>query len=115
MSSMSTYFRNKVLTDNLVNQQCYVGLFNDGVEVAQSDYLRQPVVFDGAIDGQLMNNKDILFPIALSDWGEVNQIGIVDAAIGGNQLFLTNAEFVKDIDVSSQYKIPQNYLIARVM
>lgn len=112
MNHMSVYLKNKVLTDNL--QNVYAALFSGDAEVNQSSYKRQSVGFIAPSEGQTSNNADILFPIAGEAWGDITHIGIYDAASAGNLLFRSPAEFVKNIDVSSQYKIPKNFLIVRL-
>lgn len=114
MNHMSVYLKNKVLTDNLRTNPVYVALFNSDVEVSQVSYARQKVMFVEPTEGQTSNNTDILFPIATEGWGSITHIGIFDSETGGNLLFKSPAEFVKNIDVSSQYKIPKNYLIVRL-
>lgn len=114
MSEISDYLKNKVLLDNLIDQQCYVALLDGDTEVSQSDYMRQPIVFDTPVSGQVSNNKDILFDVSLSHWGTVNHVAIYDALADGNLLFKSESEFEKEIDISSQYRIPKNYLIVRL-
>jgi len=103
---MTTYLKNKVLSDNL--QNVFVGLFNEEIEVKTSSYVRQPVTFTEPNEGQASNNADILFPIAGENWGPITHISIFDSEIGGNLLRKAPAEFIKTIDISSQYKIPKN-------
>lgn len=112
MNHMSVYLKNKVLTDNL--QGVYVALFSGETEVSAASYKRQSAAFAEASEGQTSNNADILFPIAAESWGDITHIAIYDASTAGNQLWKSPAEFVKNIDVSSQYKIPKNYLIVRL-
>ena len=112
MNHMSVYLKNKVLTNNL--QGVYVALFNGETEVGQPSYKRQSAAFTAPSEGQASNSADILFPIAGETWGDITHIGIYDSSTGGNLLFKSPAEFVKNIDVSSQYKIPKNYLIVRL-
>lgn len=112
MDNMTVYLKNKVLNQEL--QGVFVALFNGTTEVAKASYARKPTTFATSVDGQTSNNADILFPIAQEVWGEVTDIAIFDAVTGGNMLFKSPAEFVKTIDVSSQYKIPKNYLIVRL-
>lgn len=112
MNHMTTYLKNKILSDNL--QKVYVGLFNEENEISASSYVRQPAIFTTPSEGQTSNKTDILFPIAEENWGPITHIGIFDSDIGGNLLFKAPAEFIKTIDVSSQYKIPKNYLIIRI-
>lgn len=114
MNHMTNFLKNKVLTDNLRTTPVYVALFNSDVEVAEASYLRQVVTFVEPSEGQTSNNADVLFPIASEVWGDITHIGIYDAATNGNLLFKSPAEFIKNIDISSQYKIPKNYLIVRL-
>ncbi|GEK30335.1 hypothetical protein KZO01_06440 [Kurthia zopfii] len=112
MNHMTDFLKNKVLLDNLSN--VYVGLFNDKGEVATVSYKRLPVSFMPAVEGQTSNIADLLFPIATEAWGTILSVGIFDKLTSGNLLFKAPAEFIKTIDVSSQYKIPKNYLIVRL-
>lgn len=114
MNHMTVYLKNKVLTDNLRTTPVFVALFNGDVEVTATSYSRQSAGFTVPTDGQTSNSADILFPIATETWGDITHIGILDAKTGGNLLFKSQAEFTKNIDVSSQYKIPKNYLIVRL-
>lgn len=114
MNHMTVYLKNKVLTDNLRTTPVFVALFNGDTEVNAASYSRQPGIFATPTDGQTSNNADILFPIAAESWGDISHIGIYDAKTAGNLLFKSQAEFTKNIDVSSQYKIPKNYLIVRL-
>lgn len=113
MNHMTDYLKNKVLLDNL-SSNVFVGLFTDTAEVTTSSYKRMAVGFINPVEGQTSNSADILFPIATESWGAISNIGVFDASTGGNLLFKAPAEFVKTIDVSSQYKIPKNYLIVRL-
>ena len=112
MNHMSVYLKNKVLNESL--QGAYIALFNEDIEVTKASYKRQSSAFVSATEGQTSNNTDILFPIAGESWGAITHIGIFDSATGGNLLFKSPAEFIKTIDISSQYKIPKNYLIVRL-
>lgn len=112
MNHMTTYLKNTVLNQEL--QDVYVALFKLENEVDKMSYKRQLVSFTPADAGQTSNAADILFPIAEEVWGDITHIGIYDSATGGNLLFKSLAEFTKTIDISSQYKIPKNYLIVRL-
>lgn len=114
MNHMTVYLKNKVLNDNLRAIQVYAALFNDDTEINKPSYARQPITFVEPDNGQTSNSTDILFPIATESWGDITHVGIFDSATGGNLLFKSPAEFVKTIDISSQYKIPKNYLIVRM-
>lgn len=112
MNNMTVYLKNKVLNQEL--QGVYVALLNEDIEVDKVSYKRQLASFTVATEGQTSNNADILFPIASEIWGPITHIAIYDSITLGNQLFKSRAEFVKSIDILSQYKIPKNYLIIRL-
>lgn len=114
MNHMSVYLKNKVLKDNLETPTVYAALFSGETEVAEASYARQSVDFLTSTEGQTSNSADVLFPIAGEVWGDITHIGIYDAPTAGNLLFKSPAEFIKSIDISSQYKIPKNYLIVRL-
>jgi len=114
MNHMTEYLKHVVLRTHLINSNAYIALFNENTEVSQASYKRMQANFAEPANGQTSNNADVLFPIANENWGNVTHIGIFDALTGGNLLFRSQAEFVKNIDVSSQYKIPKNYLIVRL-
>ena len=114
MNHMSMYLKNKVLTDNLRTTPVYVALFSGESEVNKASYKRQAGTFVEPVDGQTSNSTDVLFPIANEVWGDITHIGIYDSLTNGNLLFKSPAEFIKTIDISSQYKVPKNYLIVRL-
>lgn len=120
MNHMTNYLKDKLLGASLRGvpftspTTVYVALFNGETEVSKVSYQRQLGVFADTSNGQTSNNTDILFPIATESWGAITHIGIFDQLEGGNMLFLCPAEFTKTIDVSSQYKVPKNYLIIRL-
>ena len=108
---MTTYLKNKVLNSNL--REVTVGLFNGETEVTAESYARQASIFTAADNGQTSNDKEILFPVATTSWGNITHVGIFDSA--DNLIFKSLADYGKTIEVSSQYKIPKNYLIIRIM
>lgn len=112
MNNMTDYLKDKVLNENL--QNAHIALFNLDTEVSTLSYKRQPVTFISSSLGQTSNNTDVLFPIAGESWGEITHVGVYDSLIDGNLLFKAPAEFIKNIDISSQYKVPKNYLIIRL-
>lgn len=112
MNHMTDYLKNKILRDNL--QDVYIALFNDDKEVDKPSYKRRPTAFTEPVEGYTSNNSDILFEVATENWSNITHIGIYDSLEGGNLLFKSKAEFIKNIDISSQYKIPKNYLMIRL-
>lgn len=126
MSMMSDYLENALVNTVLRGQNytptsVYVGLFttdptdaNTGNEVVGASYQRQLVTFEAPLDGETSNSADVLFAIATEAWGTITHIGLFNAATGGNLLFHAPLEFEKTINISSQFKIPKNYLIVRL-
>lgn len=114
MNHMTEYLKHVVLRNHLIDKPAYIALFNENTEVNKSSYQRRLATFVEPSNGQTSNSADVLFPIANENWGNVTHIGIFDAPTGGNLLFRSQAEFAKVIDISSQYKIPKNYLIVRL-
>lgn len=127
MSQLSDHLENALLNAVLRNTpytspaKVYVGLFTSdptdagtGNEVAGGSYARQAVDFTAPVDGQVSNSNEVLFPIATAAWGTITHIGLYDDQSGGNLLWHGPLEFQKAIDISSQFKIPQNYLIVRL-
>lgn len=127
MSQLSDYLENALLNAVLRNTpyispaKVYVALFTSdpadvgsGTEVTGGDYARQEVDFTAPVDGQVSNSNEVLFPIAMANWGTITHIGLYDDQSGGNLLWHGPLEFQKAIDISSQFKIPQNYLIVRL-
>jgi len=127
LSQLSDYLENALLNAVLRNTpyispaKVYVGLFttdptdaDTGSEVAGGAYVRQVASFTAPVDGQTSNSNEVLFPIAMANWGTITHIGLYDAAAEGNLLWHGPLEFQKTIDISSQFKIPQNYLIVRL-
>ena len=109
--AMTTYLKNKVLNSNL--REVTVGLFNGETEVTAESYARQASTFTAADNGQTSNDKEILFPVATTSWGNITHVGIFDSA--DNLIFKSLADYGKTIEASSQYRIPKNYLIIRIM
>lgn len=112
MANMTDFLKNKMLDENLVD--VFVGLYTGGEELGAASYKRMPISFASAVEGQTLNTEDVFFPIAEEYWGRISEVAIYDSEAGGNMLFKARADYIKDINVSSQYKIPENYLIIRL-
>jgi len=112
--SMSVFLKNSIIDDYLRTDTVYVALFAGESEVSQGSYVRQPIEFVSPENGQSTNAEDVLFPVAEEVWGDITEVGIYDSQSGGNELFREEAEFTQTLDVSSQYRIPRNYMIVRL-
>lgn len=112
MNNMSLYLKNKVINESLEN--AHVALLSDNIEITKDNYERQPAIFVKSTTGQTSNVDNIPFPVAGTKWGDITHVAIYDRATGGNELWKAEAEFVQNIDVSGQYRIPGNHLIVRI-
>ena len=76
----------------------YLGLYtsdpgdtNTGTEVSNAEYARQVVAFDAPtyVGGKstILNTLDVVYPIALTSWGTVTHVGVLDALTGGHLLY----------------------------
>lgn len=64
----------------------YVGLLTSSGEVSAKEYERQEITFTESTTGENASDEEVRFPIATSDWGTVNGMGIFDAETDGTQL-----------------------------
>ena len=65
---------------------------SEGTEVSDTAYVRQQVTFDPVTDGTASNTNLIEFATAVSDYGTITHIAILDAVTGGNMLFYQELE-----------------------
>ena len=115
MNSMTEYLKHKILKETLIDKQVYVGLFTTGGEVDKASYERMPISFTTPANGQIVNSASVFFPDAQEIWGDIARIGLFDAQVGGNLLFIDTAQEVKTVGIANQYHIPQNYMIVGLM
>lgn len=113
MNNMQMIEKNRVLKESLITRKVYCALENTQ-EVRAGSYKRVAVSFTEPSNGQVQNSKDIEFPIAKEDWGNITKISLYDALTGGNKIWEGTPEVVKSIGVASQYKIPRGYMIIRL-
>lgn len=113
MNNLTEYEKNRILTESLINKKVYCALLGDN-EITNSDYKRVEISFEKPKNGQTYNNKDIEFPIANSNWGDIKKIAIFDSVTSGNKMWESEPEVVKSIGEASQYKIPIGYMIVRL-
>ena len=115
MNSMTEYLKHKILKETLIDNPVYVGLFTTGGEVNKASYKRMPISFTTPENGQIVNSASVFFPDAQEIWGDIARIGLFDAQVGGNLLFVDTAQEVKTVGVANQYHIPANYMIVGLM
>ena len=102
MNSMTEYLKHKILKETLIDKQVYAGLFTTGGEVNKASYERMPISFTAPVNGQIVNSASVLFPDAQEIWGDIARIGIFDAQVGGNLLFIDTAQEVKTVGIANQ-------------
>jgi len=94
MSAKSDYLENKVLQDNVVTPNVYVGLFStdpgedaSGTELSNLGYSRQLVAFGTPSGGSTSNTAAVTFGPAQENWSTASYMAVFDAASGGNMLY----------------------------
>lgn len=93
-------------------EKVYVGLFNASGELSASGYTRQEITFGEPSAGVIKNDKEVRFPIAAEDWGEVTGAGVFDAVSAGSRLDESQMVAVRIVRVDDQFVIPVgNYSI----
>lgn len=124
-NAASTYLENKLLDHVLgvapytAPTTVYLALFNNTStqmtvnleanvitdEIGAADYARKAVAFSAAVDGSTSNPTEILFDEAISNWGTVDGVAIMDAETDGNVLFWGIPSSIKTIEIGDIYKI----------
>lgn len=98
----------------------YVGLLNSGVEISGTNYSRVQYIAGFVFNQETTdyfeykNSSDIVFPIAGSNWGTVNQVGLWDASLGGNLCYYSDLSVVKTVTTNDQVVIPAGYFLIRI-
>jgi hypothetical protein len=82
-----------------------------GTEVSGGSYVRQTVTFAAPSGGQVVNDAEVLYPIATLDWGTIVAVGIFDAAVAGNFLRFTSLGTPKIINATDQLRFPAGTLV----
>lgn len=115
MAGFSERAKNDMLNSRFVAGNVYVALFNKDGEVAAAEYSRQQADFSVPEFGQTVNQNDIFFPVANTDWGVITEVGLYDIEAGGNLLAKMAPEWMKLINPGSQYHIPEGMAICRLI
>lgn len=76
-----------------------------GQEVTGAGYTREQVVSAAPVNGVVTNELEVLFPVALDDWGIITHMAIYDAPVGGNLLFFGPWNIVKEIFEGDQFVV----------
>lgn len=83
-----------------------------GVEVSGGSYARQSVAFNPPVLNQVVNAGDVTFPTATAAWGTITSFALMDAASGGNYLYIANLTAPRTVGISDVIKFPAGQLIA---
>lgn len=121
MAEFSDYFENAIIDQmrNVAGPQVavYVALFVSPVtdaqleagtltnEVSGGAYARQLAGLSAASDGTSQNASDIAFPTAMTNWGEVTHVALMDAETGGNVLMYSALDVSKTVNAGDTFKI----------
>lgn len=120
---MATYVTRQG-ADNIItaiaNNAKYIGLLNNGTEITGTNYARQ--LYTGGYNFstetttyyEYVNASQITFPVAGSNWGTINQVGLWDNSTGGNLLYYTDVTTAKTIAAGDQVIIQAGQLKIRI-
>lgn len=94
-TTTTTHYQANEFLTSLQQKTLYLGLFLSlpdktgagGEEVTNASYQRQLITFDVPVDSEMSNDAEVVFPLALDDWGEVVGYGLWDAQSGGQLLW----------------------------
>lgn len=117
-SEYSTYLQNAIINATLRNTSytspaaVYVALSTTTItaggsitEVSGGSYARQAVTLASPSSGATSNNANVVFPTATGSWGTITDIGVYDAATGGNLLYFTPLTVSKTITSGDIFQI----------
>lgn len=84
-------------------------------EVIEASYTRLPIdsillSFTQAVDGVSSNVEDWIFPTALTDWGILTFVAVMDAATAGNVLIYDPIGTARDIRTNDTLNFPAGSL-----
>ena len=92
--------------------QTYVALYtsdptknNTGTEVSGTTYTRFPLTMDAPDDGVTQNTNEMEWAVAMTVWGTITHVGIMDAEVAGNLLYFAELIEPKNITVGDQFQI----------
>lgn len=116
---LNQVFRNTVYTRPTT---VYIALYTSdptaadtGVEVSGSSYARQIVAFPVpsiiASKETIKNSADIVFDVAIADWGIITHAGIRDALTGGNLLYYGPLANSRDILTGDRLRFLANEIV----
>ncbi|MEM4620947.1 MAG: hypothetical protein QW607_12145 [Desulfurococcaceae archaeon] len=103
-----------------ISEASFVGLLNNGTEISGGGYSRVQYtggfVFNAETTTyfEYRNASDIIFPIASSNWGTVNQVGLWNAQTGGALLYYSDLSVAKTVTTNDQVVIPAGNFLIRI-
>jgi hypothetical protein len=125
MSSASNYLENKVL-DHTLKVAAYtqpaslwLALFDNAStqtaanleanvitdEIGEASYARKAITFSAASSGVSESAATVTFDTALTNWGTITHVAIMDAQTSGNVLYWGEATAAKVIETGDIYQI----------
>ena len=119
MLGMSSELKNKILK-HVTGVESYkpsidiaVALYVGGNELtSDTGYKRQLVMFKNAIDGEVVNKGEIIFPIASKMWGVIDEVAIVDS--DNKILFMAKTSQNKTIERGDQLRFEDGALSIKI-
>ena len=123
MSFISDFLENKLVehvfrANTFVSPAgVYVGLFTgnpgedgNGPELIGNGYARKQASFAIPVDGVALNDADVIFDPATSNWATVTHLAIYDAPTGGHVLFYGALSAPITISSGNNFRLPTGNL-----
>jgi hypothetical protein len=123
MASFSRFYQNVIINTLLRGEpftpptEVFMGLLlstptaiRPGAEVANVDYVRQPMEIADAVDGRVELSKEVRFPRAEQPWGRIEAVAIYDAEEDGEMLVWSAIAEPKPIGTGDAFSVPVGML-----
>src|SRR5690625_967523 len=86
-------------------ENIYLALFTSSGEVDADEYSRMVITFSSASNGRIESDKEVRFPVAVTDWGTITQLVLYDSETGGTKLSENDVEG-KKVEHNEQLYVP---------
>ncbi len=119
MASFSRYYQNLIINHMLRGEtfrpprEVYMGLLlstptaiRPGTEVANEDYVRQPMEIAAGTNGRIELTQEVRFPRAELAWGRIEAVAIYDAEEAGEMLVWSAIAEPKPIGTGDAFSVP---------
>lgn len=94
----------------LTSENLEAGTLTNEISTAGTGYVRKAVTFGTITDGVVSNSANVTFDTALTDWGTVTHVAVMDASATGNVLFYGALTTAREILTDDTFQITSTNL-----